>query len=53
MRGARFLFIRSWYFPITEFAENQQMLLEGRVDSKKLISHTFPLEGLSAAYDLF
>jgi threonine dehydrogenase-like Zn-dependent dehydrogenase len=48
-----FSLIRSWYFTIPEFAENQQMLLDGKVDSKVLISHVFPLEKLEEAYTLF
>lgn len=45
--------IRSWYFPVTEFAENQQYFIDDAVDSSKLISHTFPLSELQEAFDLF
>jgi threonine dehydrogenase-like Zn-dependent dehydrogenase len=45
--------VRSWYFPISEFAENQRLLLEGKVDARKFISHVFPLEDLRQAYDVF
>jgi threonine dehydrogenase-like Zn-dependent dehydrogenase len=45
--------IRSWYFPINEFRENQQMLIDKRVDSTQLISHTFPLAELPEAFSLF
>jgi 2-desacetyl-2-hydroxyethyl bacteriochlorophyllide A dehydrogenase len=45
--------IRSWYFPISEYAENQRMLLDGKVDPSLLISHTFPLEELPEAFRLF
>jgi threonine dehydrogenase-like Zn-dependent dehydrogenase len=45
--------VRSWYFPITEFSENQRLLLDGRVDAAKFISHVFPLEDLKRAYDVF
>lgn len=45
--------IRSWYFPISEFAENQQMLLDGKVNPEQLISHTLPLEQLDEAFRLF
>lgn len=48
-----YYFIRSWYFPVTEFAENQQLLLDGKADPKKLISHVFPLEDLPGAFELF
>lgn len=45
--------IRSWYFPISEYAENQQMLIDGRVDASLLISHLFPLAELPEAFALF
>jgi threonine dehydrogenase-like Zn-dependent dehydrogenase len=45
--------IRSWYFPISEFAENQQMLLDGCVDPQQIISHIFPLTELDRAFKLF
>ena len=45
--------IRSWYFPISEYNENIQMLLDNKVDPQKLISHVFPLEELSEAFRLF
>ncbi len=45
--------IRSFYFPISEFEENQQMILDGTLDVASIASHTFPLEDLDAAYELF
>jgi 2-desacetyl-2-hydroxyethyl bacteriochlorophyllide A dehydrogenase len=45
--------IRSWYFPIGEYAENQQMLIDGKIDPTKLISHSFPLEELDDAFRHF
>ena len=45
--------IRSWYFPISEYAENERLLLAGTVDPARLISHTFPLEELPEAFRLF
>jgi len=45
--------IRSFYFTIPEFYENQQMVLDGRVDAASLATHTLPLEQLRAGYDLF
>jgi 2-desacetyl-2-hydroxyethyl bacteriochlorophyllide A dehydrogenase len=45
--------IRSWYFPIREYAENQRILLDGKVDPSLLISHIYPLEELPEAFRLF
>jgi threonine 3-dehydrogenase len=45
--------IRSFYFTMPEFDENQRMVLEGKLDAKSLVTHTFPLEEVKAAYDLF
>jgi 2-desacetyl-2-hydroxyethyl bacteriochlorophyllide A dehydrogenase len=45
--------IRSFYFTIPEFYENQQMIIEGKLDAAPLVTHTFPLADLRAAYDLF
>jgi 2-desacetyl-2-hydroxyethyl bacteriochlorophyllide A dehydrogenase len=45
--------IRSWYFPISEFAVNQEMLLNGHMDPRQIISHVFPLAELDYAFKLF
>jgi len=45
--------IRSFYFTIPEFYENQQMVVEGKLNAKALITHTFPLEQIKTAYDVF
>jgi 2-desacetyl-2-hydroxyethyl bacteriochlorophyllide A dehydrogenase len=45
--------IRSFYFPIPEFYENQRLVLEGKLDAAALATHSFPLEEVRAAYDLF
>jgi threonine dehydrogenase-like Zn-dependent dehydrogenase len=45
--------IRSFYFTLPEFQENQAMIVEGTLDAAALASHTFPLDQLRAAYDLF
>ena len=45
--------IRSWYFPLSEYQENQQMLIDGAVDSEQLISHRLPLAQLPDAFSLF
>lgn len=45
--------IRSFYFTIPEFYENQQMVLDGKLPAKELATHSFPLEDIQAAYELF
>lgn len=45
--------IRSFYFTIPEFYENQQLILEGKLQTGPLASHSFPLQELRAAYDAF
>lgn len=45
--------IRSFYFTIPEFYENQDMILENKLDAAPLATHTFPLDEIRAAYDLF
>ena len=45
--------IRSFYFTIPEFHENQQMIVDGTLETGPLASHSFPLEEISAAYALF
>jgi len=45
--------IRSFYFTIPEFYENQQMVLEGKLNAKALATHAFPLGDVRAAYDRF
>jgi len=45
--------IRSFYFTIPEFYENQRMIRQGKLNAAALATHRFPLEGTRAAYDLF
>lgn len=45
--------IRSWYFPLSEFAENQRLLRDGAVQADRLISHVFPGRDLDDAFRLF
>jgi len=45
--------IRSFYFPIPEFYENQRLVLEGKLNAAALATHSFPLEEVRAAYDAF
>jgi len=45
--------IRSFYFPVPDFDENQRMVLEGRLLARSLVSHEFPLARISEAFDAF
>lgn len=45
--------IRSFYFTIPEFHENQRLILNGKLDVSPLASHSYPLAELRAAYDAF
>lgn len=45
--------IRSFYFTLPEFEENQKMIVDGTLNAAPLASHTYPLDQLRAAYDLF
>lgn len=45
--------IRSWYFPVSEFAENQRHVIAGTAQIDKLISHTYPLADLPSAFEHF
>jgi 2-desacetyl-2-hydroxyethyl bacteriochlorophyllide A dehydrogenase len=45
--------IRSFYFPRSEFAENQAMILDGRLPAASLATHSYPLSEISTAYDVF
>lgn len=43
----------SEYFDTREFAGNQRLLLDGRLDPRRLISHHFPLDSIEEAYRIF
>jgi 2-desacetyl-2-hydroxyethyl bacteriochlorophyllide A dehydrogenase len=45
--------IRSFYFTIPEFYENQRMIAEGKLNVDSLASHTFALSDIGAAYERF
>ncbi len=45
--------IRSFYFPMPDFFENQEMVLDGRLPARALVSHEFPLADISEAFDAF
>ncbi|MBT4160604.1 MAG: zinc-binding dehydrogenase [Gammaproteobacteria bacterium] len=41
----------SWAWTMEEFVESSQLIVSGRIDRKPLVSHTFPLEKASDAYE--
>jgi 2-desacetyl-2-hydroxyethyl bacteriochlorophyllide A dehydrogenase len=41
----------SWAWSMEEFVESSKLIASGRIDRKPLISHTFPLEQASEAYE--
>lgn len=45
--------IGSEYFDPGEYQENQQLILDGRLDPSLAVTHRFPLEDLAKAYELF
>ncbi|MFO7956057.1 MAG: alcohol dehydrogenase catalytic domain-containing protein [Candidatus Brocadiia bacterium] len=45
--------IRSFYFTLPEFAENQRMVLDGRLPAAEMVTHRFPLTEMAAAFDIF
>lgn len=45
--------IRSFYFPLPEFEQNQRMIRHGRIRPNRLITHTFPLERIGEGLQLF
>lgn len=45
---------RSWYFPVAEFARNQDLMLRGFfAGHEMLVTHRFPLDRMQEAADLF
>lgn len=54
MRLKDLIFIRSWYFPVREYYENMKLMKKGFFKNKdKLVTHTFPLEEMQTACDMF
>jgi len=41
----------SWAWNMEEFIESSQLIASGKIDRKPLVSHTFPLEDASEAYE--
>ncbi len=48
-KGIRLL--GSWAWNMDEFIESSELIASGRIDRKPLVSHTFPLEEASVAYE--
>lgn len=54
MRLKDFFYIRSWYFPLKEFSENQELWLSGFFSGAgSLITHILPAERMQEGADLF
>lgn len=45
--------IRSFYFTLAEYAENQRMVREGDLAAEALVTHRFSLDEIDEAYDIF
>ena len=53
IRRKDFYYIRSFYFPISEYADNIEILRKGRARFERLVDAQVPLEGLSALFAQF
>ena len=53
IRRKDFYYIRSFYFPISEYADNIEILRQGRVKFEQLVDAQVPLDGLSALFAQF
>lgn len=53
IRRKDFYCIRSFYFPISEYAENVEILRRGRARFERLVDAQVPLEGLSTLFAQF
>lgn len=47
------MILGSEYFDTREFDYNQQMIVDGRLNPRQVITHRFPLEEIEEAYRLF
>ena len=45
--------IGSWYFPIWEYQEIADFIMEKKIPAEKIVSHKYKLEGAEEAYTLF
>jgi threonine dehydrogenase-like Zn-dependent dehydrogenase len=53
IRRKDFYYIRSFYFPTSEYPENIEILRRGRVQFERLVDAQVPLEGLSSLFAQF
>lgn len=53
IRRKDFYYIRSFYFPVSEYAENIDILRSRRAQFERLVDAQVPLEGLSALFAQF
>ena len=53
IRRKDFYYIRSFYFPISEYADNIEILRQGRVKFEQLVDAQVPLDGLSTLFAQF
>lgn len=53
IRRKDFFYVRSFYFPISEFARNVELLRAGRERYQRLVDARVPLEGLEALFAQF
>jgi L-iditol 2-dehydrogenase len=53
IRRKDFYYIRSFYFPISEYAENIDILRKGRAQFERLVDAQVPLDGLSGLFAQF
>ena len=53
IRRKDFYYIRSFYFPISEYPENIDILRQGRVQFERLVDAQVPLGGLSELFQQF
>lgn len=48
-----FSLINSWYFPIAEIGMNLTYIREHQTEVSKLVTHYFPIEKMTEAYEIF
>jgi threonine dehydrogenase-like Zn-dependent dehydrogenase len=48
-----FSLINTWYFPVNEITENIKFIKSYKTEIDKLITHEYPIEKMTEAFDLF